>query len=72
MQKHHIDLRPYPGKSYFTAEEHRRNFDKNNKKDVAYQYVEKLENGKFAKTLIKENEGNLSLYIAHEEFNKEC
>ncbi|WBX70021.1 M14 family zinc carboxypeptidase [Tenacibaculum retecalamus] len=46
--------------------------DKNNKKDVAYQYVEKLENGKFAKTLIKENEGDLSSYIAHEEFNKEC
>ena len=46
--------------------------DKNNKKDVAYQYVEKLEKGKFAKTLIKANEGNLSSYIAHEEFNKEC
>ncbi|MCT4698818.1 M14 family metallopeptidase [Tenacibaculum haliotis] len=46
--------------------------DKNNKKDVAYQYVEKLENGKFTKILIKENEGDLSSYIAHEEFNKEC
>ena len=42
---------------------------KNNEKDVAYQYVEKVENGKFALALIKENEGDLSLYSGHEEFN---
>ncbi len=43
---------------------------KNNEKDVAYQYVEKLENGKFALSLTKEKEGDLSSFLAHEEFNK--
>lgn len=43
---------------------------KNNKKDVAYQYVEKLENSKFALILTKEKEGDLSKYLAHKEFNK--
>ena len=43
---------------------------KNNQKDVAYQYVEKVENGKFALTLTKEKEGNLSSSIGHKEFNK--
>ncbi|WP_237275552.1 M14 family metallopeptidase [Tenacibaculum ovolyticum] len=43
---------------------------KNNKKDVAYQYVEKLENSKFALILTKEKEGDLSEYLAHKEFNK--
>jgi hypothetical protein len=43
---------------------------KNNEKDVAYQYVEKIENSKFALTLIKEKEGDLSLFTGHEEFNE--
>ncbi|WP_299158013.1 M14 family zinc carboxypeptidase [uncultured Tenacibaculum sp.] len=43
---------------------------KNNQKDVAYQYVEKVENGKFALTLTREKEGNLSSFIGHKEFNK--
>ncbi|MBA6155074.1 DUF2817 domain-containing protein [Tenacibaculum sp. S7007] len=43
---------------------------KNNEKDVAYQYAEKVENGKFALALTKEKEGNLSSYLAHKEFNK--
>ncbi len=43
---------------------------KNNEKDVAYQYVEKIENGKFALALAKEKEGDLSSYLAHKEFNK--
>lgn len=43
---------------------------KNNEKDVAYQYVEKLENSKFALILTKEKEGDLSEYLAHKEFNK--
>ena len=42
---------------------------KNNEKDVAYQYVEKLENSNFALALIKAEEGDLSSYIAHQEFN---
>ncbi len=42
---------------------------KNNEKDVAYQYVEKIENGKFALALTKEKESNLSSYLAHKEFN---
>lgn len=43
---------------------------KNNEKDVAYQYVESIENDKFALVLKKENEGNLSMYSAHKEFIK--
>ncbi|WP_275315602.1 M14 family metallopeptidase [Tenacibaculum bernardetii] len=41
---------------------------KNNQKDVAYQYVEKLENSKFALDLMKEKEGDLSSYLGHKEF----
>ncbi|WP_435254830.1 M14 family zinc carboxypeptidase [Tenacibaculum sp. A30] len=43
---------------------------KNNEKDVAFQYVETIENGKFALVLTKEKEGNLSSYLAHKEFTK--
>lgn len=43
---------------------------KNNEKDVAYQYVEKIENSKFALALAKEKEGDLSSYLAHKEINK--
>ncbi|WGH76144.1 DUF2817 domain-containing protein [Tenacibaculum tangerinum] len=43
---------------------------KNNEKDMAYQYVETIENGKFALVLTKEKEGDLSLYLAHKEFKK--
>lgn len=43
---------------------------KNNEKDVAYQYVEKIENGKFVLTLKKEKEGDLSSFLAHKECNK--
>ncbi|WP_417785045.1 M14 family zinc carboxypeptidase [Tenacibaculum sp.] len=43
---------------------------KNNEKDVAYQYVESIENDKFALVLKKEKEGNLSMYLAHKEFIK--
>lgn len=43
---------------------------KNNEKDVAYQYVETIENDKFALVLTKEKEGNLSMYLAHKEFIK--
>lgn len=43
---------------------------KNNKKDVAFQYVESIESGKFALTLSKEKEGDLSSYLAHKEFIK--
>lgn len=43
---------------------------KNNEKDVAYQYVESVENDKFALVLTKEKEGNLSMYLAHKEFIK--
>ncbi|WP_299010229.1 M14 family zinc carboxypeptidase [uncultured Tenacibaculum sp.] len=43
---------------------------KNNEKDVAFQYVETIENGKFALVLTKEKEGNLSSYLAHKEFIK--
>ncbi|CAM1354281.1 M14 family zinc carboxypeptidase [Tenacibaculum insulae] len=42
----------------------------NNKKDVAFQYVERLENSKFALILIKEKEGDLSTFLAHKEFDK--
>lgn len=41
-----------------------------NKKDVAFQYVEKLENSKFALLLNKEKEGDLSSYLGHKEINK--
>ncbi|MEE3998950.1 M14 family zinc carboxypeptidase [Tenacibaculum sp. FZY0031] len=43
---------------------------KNNEKDVAYQYVESVENDKFALVLTKEKEGDLSMYLAHKEFIK--
>ena len=43
---------------------------KNNKKDIAYQYEEKLENGKFALVLNKAIKGDLSLYIAHQEIEE--
>lgn len=43
---------------------------KNNEKDVAFQYVERIENGKFAPILTKEKEGDLSSYLAHKEFKK--
>ncbi|GFD82780.1 M14 family zinc carboxypeptidase [Tenacibaculum sp. SSH1-16] len=43
---------------------------KNNEKDVAYQYVETIENDKFALVLTKEKEGNLSMCLAHKEFIK--
>ncbi len=43
---------------------------KNNEKDVAFQYVETIENGKFALVLTKEKEGKLSSYLAHKEFIK--
>lgn len=42
----------------------------NNEKDVAYQYVESVENDKFALVLTKEKEGNLSMFLAHKEFIK--
>ena len=40
----------------------------NNKKDIAYQYVEKIENSKFALSLEKVKEGDLSFYTGHQEF----
>ena len=43
---------------------------KNNEKDIAYQYEEKLENGKFALVLNKAIKGDLSLYIAHQEIEE--
>lgn len=43
---------------------------KNNKKDVAFQYEEKIEKGIFAPSLIKKRVGDLSLFIGHKEFNK--
>ncbi|WP_233885670.1 M14 family zinc carboxypeptidase [Tenacibaculum piscium] len=46
------------------------NNHENNQKDVAFQYVEKVENGKFAPTLKKEKEGDLSSYIGHKELRK--
>ncbi|KAB1159542.1 DUF2817 domain-containing protein [Tenacibaculum aiptasiae] len=61
---------------YFSIPNNIKNFydviyrTKNNEKDVAYQYVEKVENGKFALTLTKEKEGNLSTFLGHKEFNK--
>lgn len=41
-----------------------------NEKDIAYQYEETVESGKFALVLKKEKVGNLSSYLAHEELNK--
>lgn len=61
---------------YFSIPNNIKNFydviyrTKNNEKDVAYQYVESVENGKFALTLTKEKEGNLSTFLGHKEFNK--
>ncbi|HBI40738.1 MAG TPA: zinc carboxypeptidase [Tenacibaculum sp.] len=43
---------------------------KNNKKDIAYQYVEQIESNKFALTLVKKEEGDLSSYLGHKEINK--
>ncbi|CAM1333181.1 M14 family zinc carboxypeptidase [Tenacibaculum aestuariivivum] len=42
---------------------------KNNQKDVAYQYEETIENGKFVLNLIKQKEGDLTSYIGHKEIN---
>ena len=43
---------------------------KNNEKDIAYQYEEKLENGKFALVLNKVIEGDLSLFLSHRDMCK--
>ena len=59
---------------YFSIPNNIKNFydviyrSKNNEKDIAYQYVERIESNKFALTLIKEKEGNLSTYLGHKEF----
>ncbi|WP_086028999.1 M14 family zinc carboxypeptidase [Tenacibaculum holothuriorum] len=61
---------------YFAIPNNIKNFydvihrSENNQKDIAFQYEEKVESGKFALFLKKENEGNLSEYLAHKEFNK--
>ncbi|MEX6625706.1 M14 family zinc carboxypeptidase [Tenacibaculum salmonis] len=61
---------------YFAIPNNIKNFydviyrSKNNKKDVAFQYVEKIENSKFALTLVEEKKGDLSLFLGHQEFNK--
>ncbi len=61
---------------YFAIPNNVKNFydviyrSKNNKKDIAFQYVEKIENDTFVLDLKKEKEGNLSLYHGHKEFNK--
>lgn len=60
---------------YFSIPNNIKNFydviyrSKNNKKDIAYQYAEQIESNKFALTLIKEKEGDLSSYLCHKEFN---
>ncbi|CAL2077981.1 Zinc carboxypeptidase [Tenacibaculum sp. 190524A02b] len=60
---------------YFSIPNNVKNFfdviyrSKNNKKDIAYQYVEKIESNKFALDLVKEKEGDLSSYLSHKEFN---
>ncbi len=62
-------------KEYFTIPNNIKNFYdvifrmKNSKKDIAYQYVEKIENNKFALTLKTEKKGDLSFYLSHKEFN---
>ncbi|WBX74661.1 DUF2817 domain-containing protein [Tenacibaculum pacificus] len=61
---------------YFAIPNNIKNFydviyrSKNNEKDVAFQYVEKIENSKFALTLVEEKIGDLSLFLGHKEFNK--
>ncbi|TDQ25603.1 M14 family zinc carboxypeptidase [Tenacibaculum caenipelagi] len=61
---------------YFSIPNNIKNFydviyrSKNNQKDVAFQYAESVENGKFALVLNKEKEGDLSLFLAHKEFIK--
>ncbi|MCD8403248.1 M14 family zinc carboxypeptidase [Tenacibaculum finnmarkense] len=58
---------------YFSIPNNIKNFydviyrSEKNKKDVAFQYVEKVENGKFVLSLMKEKEGDLSSNIAHKE-----
>ncbi|WP_435262733.1 M14 family zinc carboxypeptidase [Tenacibaculum sp. nBUS_03] len=61
---------------YFSIPNNIKNFydiiyrSKNNEKDIAYQYAEKIESNKFVLTLIKEKEGDLKSYLSHKEFNK--
>ncbi|SEB43822.1 Zinc carboxypeptidase [Tenacibaculum sp. MAR_2009_124] len=61
---------------YFAIPNNIKNFydviqrSKNNEKDIAYQYVERIESNKFALTLVKEKEGDLSSYLSHKEFNE--
>ena len=63
-------------KEYFSIPNNIKNFydiihrSKNNEKDIAYQYVERIESNKFVLTLVKEKEGDLSSYFSHKEFNK--
>ena len=58
-------------KEYFSIPNNIKNFydiihrSKNNKKDIAYQYVERIESNKFVLTLVKEKEGDLSSYLSH-------
>lgn len=60
-------------KEYFTIPNNQKNFydvihrDKNGKKDVAFQYVEKIKNNSFVLELKQEKEGDLSQYSAHQE-----
>ena len=69
-----INFKEY--QEYFSIPNNIKNFydviyrSKNNEKDIAYQYAESVENGKFALVLNKEKEGDLSLYFAHKEFKK--
>lgn len=79
---YHISKENYKDKkqincsNYFAIPNNIKNFydviyrSKNNEKDVAFQYVEKIENGKFAPTLIEEKIGDLSLFLGHQEFSK--
>ena len=61
-------------KNYFAIPNNTKNFydviyrSKNNKKDIAYQYVDSVESGKFAAELKEQNRGDLSNYLAHKEF----
>ncbi|PQJ23254.1 hypothetical protein BSU00_03285 [Tenacibaculum sp. SG-28] len=62
-------------KDYFTIPNNIKNFYdvifrmKNSKKDIAYQYVEKIENNKFVLALKREKKEDLSFYLSHKVFN---
>lgn len=62
-------------KEYFTIPNNIKNFYdvifrmKNSKKDIAYQYVEKIENNKFVLALKREKKEDLSFCLSHKVFN---